>query len=69
MDSGDFSKHSRCNVNGALELRWYDIETLENENDNTDGGIFDSDTPYSSGDSVDGGTFAFNDGDNVDGET
>lgn len=57
---------ARCNVNGALELRWYDIETLESEA-NIDGGKFDSDTPYSSGDSVDGGTFAFNDGDNIDG--
>lgn len=59
---------ARCNISGSLELKWYDFDVFENET-RIDGGSFDNDTPYSSGDSVDGGTFAFNDGDAVDGGT
>ncbi|MDF2510473.1 MAG: hypothetical protein K0S04_339 [Herbinix sp.] len=58
--------YARCNTSGALELKWYDYEPFESES-NANGGYFDSDTPYSSGDDVNGGTFAFNDGDYLDG--
>ena len=57
---------ARCNISGALELTWYDTETLENIL-SYDGGVFDSGTPYSTGDNINGGTFAFNDGDSIDG--
>lgn len=64
--SGNFA---RCNVDGALELKWYDIGAFENEV-NIDGGVFDEDTPYSSGDNVDGGNFTdYSSGDNIDGGT
>lgn len=60
---------ARCNVNGVLELKWYDIGAFE-QSDNLDGGIFDKDTPYSSGDTADGGNFInYNTGDNIDGGT
>ena len=36
--SGNFV---RCNVDGALELKWYDMSTFE-QADNLDGGTFDS---------------------------
>lgn len=64
--SGNFA---RCNINGALELKWYDLTTFE-ETDSLDGGRFDNATPYSSGDNVDGGNFTdYSSGDNIDGGT
>lgn len=60
---------ARCNVQGALELKWYDFEAFEDE-DNLNGGVFDSSTPYSSGDNADGGNFTnYSSGDNIDGGT
>lgn len=32
---------ARCNVNGKLELKWFDTATLENRDNEYDGGIFD----------------------------
>ena len=52
--SGNFA---RCNVNGALELKWYDVSVFETVS-NLNGGIFDESTPYASGDSADGGNFS-----------
>ena len=60
---------ARCNRDGKLELKWFDIAALENET-GYDGGVFDSANPYATGDSVDGGTFnPWNDGTSVDGDT
>lgn len=64
--SGNFA---RCNSNGVLELRWYNISAFETA-DNIDGGIFDKDNPYDTGDTVDGGIFAnYNSGSSIDGGT
>ena len=50
--------YARCNRNGELELKWFDRSELESVMDNMlDGGIFDDSTPYSTGDTADGGTF------------
>lgn len=58
---------ARCNTQGALELNWYDFQVFESES-NLDGGTFDSSTPYSSGDSADGGNFIdYSSGDSYDG--
>lgn len=58
---------ARFNTQGALELKWYDIAAFESE-DNLDGGYFDGNTPYSSGDNADGGNFTdYNSGDSFDG--
>lgn len=68
QNSGNYA---RCNVDGALELKWYDIDAFY-QSDNVDGGTFDNiDTvSYQSGDSVDGGNFIdYNSGDNIDGGT
>ena len=52
---GTFAK---CNVDGELELKWFDITKLQSLFDGLDGGIFDNGTPnYTSGDIADGGTF------------
>lgn len=60
---------ARCNRDGKLELKWFDIAAFENET-GYDGGVFDSANPYATGDSVDGGTFnPWNDGTSVDGDT
>lgn len=50
---------ARCNVDGALELKWFDREHLESWDEGTNGGIFDSTTSssYQTGDAVDGGSF------------
>jgi hypothetical protein len=59
---------ARCNVNGGLELKWYDIGAFEQSD--LDGGTFDKDNPYSSGDTADGGNFIdYNTGSNIDGGT
>lgn len=66
MISGNFA---RCNVDGALELKWYDTGAFETAS-SLDGGTFDSTTPYATGDTADGGNFTdFNSGDNIDGGT
>ena len=49
---------ARINVDGELELKWYDRTTLEAQASDLDGGTFDDGTPYySSGDTADGGSF------------
>lgn len=48
---------ARCDVNGQLELKWFDTDSLDEFLDNVDGGSFDSSDPYSTGDNVDGGIF------------
>lgn len=48
---------ARCNVNGQLELKWFDTDSIDDFLTNTDGGKFDSSNPYSTGDNVDGGIF------------
>lgn len=64
--TGNFAK---CNINGALELKWYDLSAFE-ESDSIDGGKFDDTTPYASGDNADGGNFTnYSSGDSVDGGT
>lgn len=61
---------ARINVNGQLEFRQYDSSALASVTSGTDGGYFDSDSPYSSGDSVNGGTFnPWNTGGIADGGT
>lgn len=47
----------KCNAMGQLELKWFDTALLTNYDNGLDGGVFDSSTPYSSGDAADGGTF------------
>lgn len=61
--------YARCNTNGQLELKWYDQDYYEEVvSQGTDGGQFDEDTPYSTGDSADGGSFnPWDTGDAVDG--
>lgn len=61
---------ARCDRFGELELRWFDQATLESLAEGYNGGVFDSDAPYSTGDSVDGGTFnPWNVGDIANGGT
>ena len=59
---------ARCNRDGKLEIKWFNTSALESEG-GTDGGEFDSGTPYySTGDTVDGGTFKpWSNGAEVDG--
>lgn len=49
--------YARCNTLGQLELKWCDTTILEDAYGYLDGGTFDSDTPYASGDIADGGNF------------
>ncbi|MDO4275872.1 MAG: hypothetical protein Q4D16_19570 [Eubacteriales bacterium] len=65
---GQISCHwCKCNANGQLSLGWYDMSVLENEDD-LDGGKFDGDKPYSTGDNADGGNFKdYSSGDDYDG--
>lgn len=65
---GEISCHwCRCNVNGQLALGWYDMSVLESADD-LDGGKFDGDKPYSTGDDADGGNFKdYSSGDDYDG--
>ena len=61
---------ARCNADGELELKWFNINQFEDQADNLDGGTFDSNDPnvYTSGDSADGGTFnPWNTGDAYEG--
>lgn len=57
---------ARCNVDGELELKWFDINSLDAEQEAVyDGGTIN---PWSTGNTVDGGTFnPWSTGDTVDG--
>lgn len=60
---------ARCNVDGRLELKWYDTAAF---NGIIDGGVFDKTTEssYQTGDNLDGGNFTdYNSGDTADGGT
>lgn len=60
---------ARCNTDGELEIKWYDLTAFE-QDDDLDGGAFDDSTPYVSGDSADGGDFTdYSSGDSFDGGT
>lgn len=57
----------RCNADGRLEFKWYDVGAFNNL---TDGGIFDrtEETSYQTGASLDGGNFTdYESGDTADG--
>lgn len=56
----------KCDHNGALTIGWYDLSLFDEKN-HTGGTFSTTTTPYSDGDTLDGGTFAYTDGDNVDG--
>ena len=59
---------SKCGHDGELLIGWYDMSQFGSQNYN--GGTFSTKTtPYSDGDSVDGGTFKYSDGDSADGGT
>lgn len=58
----------KCGHDGELLIGWYDMSQFDSRSYN--GGTFNTKTtPYSDGDSVDGGTFKYSDGDNADGGT
>lgn len=58
----------KCGHDGELLIGWYDMSQFKSQNYN--GGTFSTKTtPYSDGDSVDGGTFKYSDGDSADGGT
>lgn len=58
----------KCGHDGELLIGWYDMSQSGSQNYN--GGTFSTKTtPYSDGDSVDGGTFKYSDGDSADGGT
>lgn len=58
----------KCGHDGELLIEWYDMSQFGSQNYN--GGTFSTKTtPYSDGDSVDGGTFKYSDGDSADGGT
>ena len=50
-------KFAKCDANGKLIVDWFNQQIFE-KNALLDGGIFDDDSPYSSGDEADGGTFS-----------
>lgn len=52
--TGNFA---RVDADGALHLAWYATSVFESGDDWLDGQHFDDDSPYSSGDTADGGTF------------
>lgn len=61
--------NASATYNGHLRTAWYDTSVFESEDD-CDGGVFDSDSPYSTGVSKDGGDFLdYSSGDSVDGGT
>ena len=63
-------QYATTDIDGALIFKWYDVETLNQMKNMLDGGYFDGDTPYSSGDSADGGSFnPWNTGDTYDSGT
>lgn len=58
----------KCGHDGELLIEWYDMSQFGSQNYN--GGTFSTKTtPYSDGDSIDGGTFKYSDGDSADGGT
>lgn len=58
----------KCGHDGELLIGWYDMSQFDNRS--YDGGTFSTKTtPYSDGDSADGGTFKYSDGYSVDGGT
>lgn len=59
---------ARCNPDGELEFAWFNVADFDLD-EGTDGGIFDSHTPYySTGDTLNGGTFnPWNDPTDADG--
>lgn len=59
----------KCGHDGELLIEWYDMSQFDSQGYN--GGTFDTKTtPYSDGDSVDGGNFTdYSSGDSVDGGT
>ena len=59
---------ARCTPDGKLEFAWFDVDKFDLD-EGTDGGVFDSHTPYySTGDTLNGGTFnPWNDPTNTDG--
>lgn len=58
----------KCGHDGELLIGWYDMSQFDSRG--YDGGTFGTKTtPYSDGDSVDGGTFKYSDGDSADGGT
>ena len=61
--------NASATFNGHLRTAWYDTSVFESEDD-CDGGVFDSDSPYSTGTAKDGGNFLdYSSGDSVDGGT
>lgn len=51
---------ARCNAYGELEIKWYDMDSLNEEANRLDGGQFDKGTPkYQTGDHADGGGFMY----------
>ena len=50
-------KFAKCDANGKLIIDWFNQQVFE-QNALLDGGIFDDDSPYSSGYEADGGTFS-----------
>lgn len=57
---------ARCNAYGELEIKWYDMASLNAEANRLDGGQFDKGAPkYQTGDHADGGGF-MTDGDEYD---
>lgn len=57
---------ARCDAYGQLEIKWYDMDSLNAEANRLDGGQFDNGTPkYQTGDHADGGGFMTN-GDQYD---
>lgn len=63
-------KFAKMDAYGRLKLDWYNMTVFEQES-NLDGGTFGTaDTPYSDGDSADGGNFTdYTSGDSADGGT
>lgn len=58
----------KCGHDGELLIGWYDMSQFDNRG--YDGGTFSTKTtPYSDGDSADGGTFKYSDGNSADGGT
>lgn len=47
----------KCDTFGRLEFGWCNVDALNEVGGSLDGGLFDSDTPYSTGDVADGGLF------------
>lgn len=55
-----------CDTNGRLAFKWYDMGALNSVS--LDGGAYDSENPYATGDNADGGNFTdYSSGDDYDG--